>query len=225
MQDETPTLPSNNRHDGSRLDGPGAPTPPKMQTSKHREVLLIAALAGVLLIAGGLYGYRQKQEDSASRVNTSASEGQDQVSDADAADVDEATLAEDPDAAVSSDGSSTRSSTGGSGSGSGSSSGNSASTSQPRSTDFVKGGDGIYEGLLTVSSNLSAPETGTCTFSFSLNGTLRVERTAKITNSKVCKIEIPVSDFPKSAIYNFELTFVSTDGLAKADLAYDIEVE
>lgn len=197
-----------------------------MQSSKRREVLLIAALAAVLLIAGGFYGYREKQASNANRVSTNSAEEQDSVSDADAADVDDATLAEDPDTTTTSSDAPpttiTRRSDSSSSSGSGS--GSSAPVPQTRSVSFVKGGDNLDGGVLTVSSNLSANETGTCTFKFSLNGTVRVERTSQITNSKVCAIEIPQSAFPKSAVYSFELTFVSTDGLATASLAYDIEV-
>lgn len=61
---------------------------------------------------------------------------------------------------------------------------------------------------------------------FSLNGTVRVHTTSGVSNGNQCFTEIPLSQFPKSAVYTFSLTFVSSNGLVTASLpAYGIEVK
>lgn len=91
---------------------------------------------------------------------------------------------------------------------------------------FTKGGAGQNGSVVSASSNMSETQTGTCTFSFSLNGSVRVTKTTSITNSNQCAIEIPVSEFPKSATYNYTLSFVSSDTLTIANQAvFDVTVE
>lgn len=99
------------------------------------------------------------------------------------------------------------------------------STPQTRSISFTKGGGTQNGDVVSVSANLSENQTGTCTYSFSLNGTERVKQTSAISNTNACSKEIPVSSFPKSANYSFTLTYLSSDGLVSASqAAYDIEV-
>jgi cytoskeletal protein RodZ len=101
----------------------------------------------------------------------------------------------------------------------------SSTSPQKRTITFTKGGGSQNGDMVSVSANLSENQTGTCTYSFSLNGTERVRQTSSITNAKTCSKDIPVSDFPKSATYSFSLTFLSSDGLVSATQApYDIEV-
>lgn len=97
---------------------------------------------------------------------------------------------------------------------------------QKRVIAFTKGGGGQQDSIVRVSANLSETQQGTCTYRFSLNGTVRVERTSNVTNSNQCFLDIPVSAFPKSAFYSFSLSFVSSDGLVSATQSpYDIEVK
>ncbi len=102
----------------------------------------------------------------------------------------------------------------------------STDTNQPRTIQFTKGGGDQQGDVVSVSSNLSESQSGTCTYTFSLNGTVRVQKTNVINGSKVCSISIPVSDFPKSATYSFTLSFASNDGLVTANQsAFDITVQ
>ena len=96
---------------------------------------------------------------------------------------------------------------------------------EKRVISFTKGGGGVEGDYVKVSANLSETQTGTCTYKFSLNGTVRVTETTTITDSNKCLANIAKSKFPKSAIYSFSLTFLSKDGYVSAtQAAYDIEV-
>ena len=94
-----------------------------------------------------------------------------------------------------------------------------------RTINFTKGGAGQNGDVVTASSNLSESQSGTCTFTFSLNGTVRVNQTVAISNSNKCAANIPISLFPKSATYSYTLSFVSTDTLTIANQsAFDVDV-
>jgi Tfp pilus assembly protein PilV len=96
---------------------------------------------------------------------------------------------------------------------------------QPRTISFIKGGGGQSGDVVSVSGTLSENQSGTCTYRFSLNGTVRVEKTTSISGLQTCSINIPVSEFPKSATYSFSLSFVSSSGLVTASQPpYDITV-
>lgn len=95
-----------------------------------------------------------------------------------------------------------------------------------RTINFTKGGASQNDSVVVASSNLSEAQTGTCTFTFSLNGSVRVSKTAAISNSNKCSIEIPVAEFPKSAIYQYTLSFISSDTLTIANQgAFDVTVQ
>lgn len=97
---------------------------------------------------------------------------------------------------------------------------------QKRVINFTKGGGGQQGSVVRVSANLSEAQQGTCTYRFSLNGSVRVEQTSGVSNGNQCFLDVPLSAFPKSAFYSFSLYFVSTDGLVSATQpAYDIEVK
>lgn len=92
-------------------------------------------------------------------------------------------------------------------------------TKKPREILFVKGGGGLDEGnVVDFAHIMQEAHTGTCTFKFSLNGTVRVKKTTHINNSKSCHLVVPVSEFPKSADYTVNVKFVSDDGSVYAEL-------
>lgn len=98
-------------------------------------------------------------------------------------------------------------------------------TVQKRVISFTKGGGSRSGDVVHVSSKLSEAQTGTCTYTFSLNGTVRVKKTNKVTSSNYCTNDIAVSNFPKSAIYSYTLTFLSSNGLVSASQApFNIEI-
>jgi len=97
--------------------------------------------------------------------------------------------------------------------------------SQQRTIQFTKGGGSQQGEYVVVSGTLAETIAGTCTYEFYLNGTLRVGKSNPSAGNK-CYMEIPVSDFPKSATYSFKLTFVSSDGtVAATQSPYDIVVQ
>lgn len=99
------------------------------------------------------------------------------------------------------------------------------SSPQPRKIDFVKGGDSTEGDTVTMTHIMTEAHSGTCSFVFKLNGTVRVQKTTQITSSKSCAISIPKSEFPKSATYNVEVSFKSNDGSVYADLGpYDLTI-
>jgi len=99
------------------------------------------------------------------------------------------------------------------------------SYSQPRKIDFVKGGESTEGDTVTMTHIMTEAHSGTCSFVFKLNGTVRVQRTTQITSSKSCTISIPKSEFPKSATYNVEVSFKSNDGSVYANLGpYDLTI-
>lgn len=232
MQNDTP-LPQDDQQQPSDSGVPVLPDQhntspaPVKSTKTSKAVLFGVAAAIVLLAAGGFYGYQRKQHGKASQVNITATEQAQKEFDADAASVDEAALAEDPQGeTTTSDTPASNTPARSSSNGNGVGSEIAPSQPQPRNTEFRKGGSGVYDGIVSASANLSANETGTCTFKFRLNGTVRVEHETQITNSKVCAIEIRQSEFLKSAIYSFELTFKSSDGMVTAvQEPYDIEIK
>ncbi len=94
-----------------------------------------------------------------------------------------------------------------------------------REINFTKGGAGLNGAVVSASGNLSENQSGICTYTFSLNGTVRVSKTTTISNSNRCAIDIPIGDFPKSAIYSYNLSFISNDTLTVANQgAFDVEV-
>lgn len=94
-----------------------------------------------------------------------------------------------------------------------------------RTISFTKGGAGQNGTIVSASSNLSESQSGTCTFVFSLNGTVRVSKTTSISNSNQCAVDIALSEFPKSATYSYTLSFISNDTLTIANQsAFDVDV-
>lgn len=94
-----------------------------------------------------------------------------------------------------------------------------------RTISFTKGGAGKNIDVISANGYLSESQSGICTFTFSLNGTVRVNKTVTISNSNKCSIDIPISEFPKSAIYSYTLSFISNDTLTIANQsAFDVEV-
>lgn len=95
-----------------------------------------------------------------------------------------------------------------------------------RSITFTKGGGNQEGSVVRISANLSENQSGTCTYKFSLNGTIRVKETSGVSEGNKCFIEIPVSKFPKSATYSFALYFNTNDNLVTAyQSPYDITVQ
>lgn len=96
---------------------------------------------------------------------------------------------------------------------------------EKRTISFTKGGGAQQGTVVHISANLSESQQGTCTYTFSLDGSVRVTQTSAVSNGNQCAIDVPVSAFPKSATYSFALKFVSSDGLVSAtQSAYDIDV-
>lgn len=96
---------------------------------------------------------------------------------------------------------------------------------QPRKISFIKGGGGQSGKTVSVSGTLSEDHSGTCTYSFSLNGTVRVKKSAENSSLRYCSLSIPTSEFPKSGTYSFSLTFVSKNGLVTASQSpYNITI-
>lgn len=85
--------------------------------------------------------------------------------------------------------------------------------------EFRKGGIGLEGDNLHVSATMNLPSSGTCTFTFTLNGTVRVQQSNHIADSKTCELFIAKSAFPKSATYLYTIDFVSDDGQATAHQA------
>lgn len=96
---------------------------------------------------------------------------------------------------------------------------------QPRTINFTKGGASeTSSGVVSAASNLSENVTGTCTYTFSLNGTVRVEKSNYITDSNRCENTM-ITGFPKSGTYQYTLTFKSNDNLISASQgAFDVTV-
>lgn len=97
---------------------------------------------------------------------------------------------------------------------------------QPRTISFRKGGAGQSGDAVNVSGTMSEAHSGTCTYTFSLNGSVRVKETTKIYNSKTCSTSIATKRFRKSATYSFRLSFESSDGKVVAKQSpIDVEVK
>lgn len=99
---------------------------------------------------------------------------------------------------------------------------------QPRTISFRKGGKtSLNGGKVNVSATMSEAHTGTCTYTFSMNGSVKVKETRKIHNSKTCSAKIAKTEFPpKSAKYSLTLSFESSDGGVVAKQSpIDIEVK
>lgn len=217
MNNDTPASPTNSQDNIQ-------PLPPKAQRSKSRDLLLVAMTAVVTtLLVGGYFGYSQYREANARRATNWEIKQVDEESGTDAADVDEAELAAEPEETKPTEKEKPASTP--------------PKTSKPttntttpkpkvetRDTTFVKGGAGLSDGVVYASNSLSAAETGTCYYAFSLNGKVRVEKSVHITNSKVCAVEIPQSEFPKSGDYSMYLKFTSDDGAVKTSVSYNVEV-
>ncbi len=100
-----------------------------------------------------------------------------------------------------------------------------AITPPTRTIQFVKGGGDQQGEKVIVSANLSEAQSGICTFNFLLNGTTRVTKTSILSSDRTCYIAIPTSEFPKSATYSLNLSFLSNDSLVRAtQFPYDVEV-
>ncbi len=100
---------------------------------------------------------------------------------------------------------------------------------QPRTIEFTKGGASYDKSkeVVSASSTLSEAHSGTCTYTFLLNGDIEVQETNHITDAKTCRITIPRSKFPpKSATLSYELSFESDDSLVIADqLPFNVTVK
>jgi cytoskeletal protein RodZ len=90
-------------------------------------------------------------------------------------------------------------------------------SSDPRQIFFVKGGQSTEGDNVELTHIMTEAHSGTCKFTFSLNGTIRVEKTTQISGSKTCSVIIPKSEFPKSAEYSEVTRFTSNDGSVYAE--------
>lgn len=83
---------------------------------------------------------------------------------------------------------------------------------QPRQIFFVKGGNSADGDWVEVVDVMTEAHSGTCKYTFSLNGTVRVRKSVQISSTKTCSVNIPKSEFPKSADYDVKVEFTSSDG-------------
>ncbi len=81
---------------------------------------------------------------------------------------------------------------------------------------FTKGGIGVENDKLHVSSTMNQPGTGTCQYTFSQDGAVRVKSEIHINNTKTCELFIPTTEFSIDNTYQYTVDFIGDDGTASA---------